>query len=61
MDEGVLRNTVVNQEWERDEAGTWKLTREKRLSGDQGLFGDGPKRAAPAPRPDVHFPSKTIR
>jgi hypothetical protein len=59
IDEGSLRNTQVAQVW-RDEEGTWQLTRERRVAGDIGLFGE-PVQVVRPPSPDVHFESKTIR
>jgi hypothetical protein len=59
VDESTLRSTRVAQHWE-DEEGGWLLTREKRVAGDVGLFGELVLRRGP-PRHDVHFPSKTIR
>lgn len=60
MNEGTLRSTRLMQRWENDKG--WKLVREKRASGDIGLFGEPvivlkPKTAGR----DVHFPSRTIR
>lgn len=60
MAEGLLRNTVVMQQWSNKENG-WQLTREKRVSGDIGLFGENVVVMAPEPRPDVQFPTRTIR
>jgi hypothetical protein len=59
IDEGSLRNTRVAQVW-RDEEGSWQLTRERRVGGDIGLFGERVQVLRP-PSPDVHFESKTIR
>jgi hypothetical protein len=44
----------------RDNDGAWQLTREKRLAGDIGLFGEPVEVLRPVSR-DVHFQSKTIR
>ena len=63
VDEDMLRMTRVEQTW-RGGAGDngWSLVRERRLSGDIGLFGEKIARLdAPAPHGDVQFPSKTIR
>jgi hypothetical protein len=60
MAEGLLRNTLLMQQWSNKERG-WQLVREKRLSGDIGLFGENVAVLAPEPHPDVHFPSRTIR
>jgi hypothetical protein len=60
MAEGLLRNTVVMQQWSNKENG-WQLTREKRVSGDVGLFGENVVVMAPEPHPDVQFPTRTIR
>jgi hypothetical protein len=61
--EDMLRMTRVEQSWRgsTDDHG-WSLVRERRLSGDIGLFGERVARAEPAtPRDDIQFPSKTIR
>jgi hypothetical protein len=55
--EGTIRATRVEQHW-KDDAG-WHLVREKRLSGDSGLFGE-PQPEAPPPRPDKQFATRTI-
>jgi hypothetical protein len=59
VDEGTLHSTQVLQEWS-SETGGWRLVREKRASGDLGLFGEpiGPLRSAP--RPDVQFATRVI-
>lgn len=59
MDEGTLRVTRLAQSWQ-DEGKGWQLMRERRVTGDLGLFGE---RVATndEPHPDVHFASKTIR
>jgi hypothetical protein len=59
-DEGTLRATRVLQEWEAAD-GPWLLVREKRMSGDIGLFGERVAMRETAPRPDVQFPTKVIR
>ena len=59
MDEGSLRSTRLAQIW-KDQPGGWKLTRERRIQGDLGLFGEHVD-TVKAPSPDVHFASKTIR
>lgn len=59
-DEGTLRATRVLQEWEAAD-GPWLLVREKRVSGDIGLFGERVAMQEAAPRPDVQFPTKVIR
>ncbi len=56
--ESLLRTTRVSQEY-RDPGGGFRLVREKRLSGDLGLFGE-PSEREPA-RPDVQFATKTIQ
>lgn len=58
--EGTLRATRVLQEWEAAE-GPWLLVREKRVSGDVGLFGERVAVRDAAPRPDVQFPTHVIR
>lgn len=60
QDQSVLRTTRVLQEWQ-DESGTWQLVREKRVSGDLGLFGEQVAAIDPKPRPDVHFETRVIR
>jgi len=59
MDESALRATRVAQVWRQEEDG-WKLTRERRVAGDVGLFGEHVEVLHP-PSPDVHFASRTIR
>jgi hypothetical protein len=59
MDSGTLMATRVVQEF-RDDAGTWRLTRERRLSGDTGLFGEPGAFVAGERRPDVQFETKVI-
>ena len=58
ISESTLRGTRIAQQW-KEMDGDWLLTREKRVSGDIGLFGEQVE--TPAQRPDVHFSSKTIR
>ena len=55
--EGTMRATRVEQHW-KDDAG-WHLVREKRLTGDSGLFGEPQPEAAPPP-PDKQFATRTI-
>jgi hypothetical protein len=57
--EGTLRATRVLQEWESAD-GPWLLVRERRVSGDIGLFGERVAVQEAAPRPDVQFPTKVI-
>lgn len=59
MDEGSLRATRLAQVWRQQDDG-WKLTRERRVAGDLGLFGEHVEVLHP-PSPDVHFASRTIR
>jgi len=59
-DQGILKTTRVLQEWQ-DEKGNWQLVREKRVSGDLGLFGEVVASLDQAPRPDVHFETRVIR
>lgn len=60
VDQGTLHATRVRQEWS-DTEGAWLLVRERRDSGDIGLFGEPIARADPEPRPDVQFPTRVIR
>ena len=53
-----LRATRVLQSWE-DNGHGWKLASEKRISGDQGLFGEVVL-LQNEPHPDVHLPSRTL-
>lgn len=55
----ILRSTRVTQTWE-DKGKGWKLTREVRASGDQGLFGEVLE-VQDTPHPDVHLPSRTLK
>lgn len=59
-DENVLKTTRVLQGWQNQE-GDWQLVREKRVSGDLGLFGEVVARVEREPRPDVQFPTRVIR
>ena len=59
-DEGILKTPRVLQGWENTE-GNWLLVREKRVSGDLGLFGEAVAKVERGPRPDVHFPTRVIR
>ncbi len=63
LDEDTLRETQVEQTWRgTTEDNGWALTRERRVSGDLGLFGERVARLdSTAPREDVQFASKTIR
>ncbi len=59
VDEGTLHATRVKQEWSSTE-GDWLLERERRDSGDIGLFGEPIAAVDPAPRPDVQFATRVI-
>jgi hypothetical protein len=63
VDENTLHTTRIEQSWRNGEKDRgWVITRERRISGDPGLFGDSIARNdAPEPRGDVQFPTKTIR
>jgi hypothetical protein len=56
--DSLVRSTKLTQEWQNERKG-WKLVRERRLSGDVGLFGE-PLPLLEPPHPDVHRPSRTI-
>jgi hypothetical protein len=56
--DNILRSTRVSQRWE-DSGQGWKMTREKRVAGDLGLFGEV-MTVQDKPHPDVHLPSRTI-
>ena len=56
--DNILRSTRVSQNWE-DNGHGWKLSREKRLAGDLGLFGEVIE-VEDAPHPDVHLPSRSL-
>jgi PBP1b-binding outer membrane lipoprotein LpoB len=56
--DSMLRVTQVHQEWENKKLG-WVLMRERRLSGESGLFGEVMTQLEP-PHPDVHRPSRTL-
>ncbi len=59
VDESQLRATRVAQKW-RTKDGNWQLTREKRIAGDLGLFGEHVEVARPAAK-DVQYPTTTLR
>jgi len=58
VDDDTLRTTRIAQTWKDD--GGWHLTREQRIAGDLGLFGEQIQLEPAAPR-DVQYASKTIR
>ena len=61
LNEGTLKTTRVLQVWKND-TGDWLLTREKRVAGDVGLFGEPVASLEPAePHRDVHFETRVIR
>jgi hypothetical protein len=59
VDESQLRATRVAQVW-RSKDGDWQLTREKRVAGDLGLFGEHVEVVHPEIR-DVQYPTTTLR
>jgi hypothetical protein len=59
VDDGTLHSTRVLQEWASTE-GPWMLVRERRQSGDIGLFGEPVGPTSSTPRPDVQFPTRVI-
>ncbi len=59
VDDGTLHATRVRQEWSSTD-GPWLLVREKRESGDIGLFGEPIVAPKTAPRPDVQFATRVI-
>lgn len=62
-EEDTLHVTRVEQTWRGGiEDKGWMIVRERRVSGDLGLFGERVARAEPVEPPkDVQFVSKTIR
>ncbi len=59
VDEGTLHTTRVHQDFS-DSGGSWQLVRERRESGDVGLFGERTTPVETAPRPDVQFATRVI-
>lgn len=59
LHDNMLRSTRLTQTWE-DKGKGWKLTREVRAAGDQGLFGEVLE-VVDTPHPDVHLPSRTLK
>jgi len=59
VDQGTLHATRVLQEWSSAD-GAWQLVREKRLSGDLGLFGEPVAALDTTPHPDVQFATRVI-
>ncbi|HNS98625.1 MAG TPA: hypothetical protein PKL73_16850 [Polyangiaceae bacterium] len=59
-DDPNLRVTQLAQQWEYGQGG-WKLKDETRNAGDVGLLGETTEYLRPESRPDVHYPSITIR
>ena len=60
VDQGTLQSTRVLQEWSSTDGG-WRLVREKRASGDVGLFGEPVAAVENASRPDVQFATRVIQ
>jgi hypothetical protein len=62
VDEDTLKTTRVEQSWRGgSEDHGWVLVRERRVSGDLGLFGERvARRDAPKAHGDVQFATKTI-
>ncbi len=60
MSEGVLHNTSTKQFWENPKRSGWRLTREQRAGGDNGLFGEQSVDHFVAPRADAHFQTKSL-
>lgn len=61
VNEAQLRSTRIAQEW-HDTGGGFRLVREKRSSGDLGLFGEPlPAPTEPSPRRDAQFATKVIQ
>jgi hypothetical protein len=60
MNEGLLRSTRVQQDWQNSGSG-WELGGERRFAGDIGLLGENVVVLHPEAASDVHLPSKTIR
>jgi len=58
LTDSMLRTTQIIQNWDNKKVG-WVLTRERRLSGEPGLFGEAITQLTP-PHPDVHRPSRTL-
>jgi hypothetical protein len=61
MSEGTLRTTRVEQTFQNGEEGGYRLVREKRVSGDLGLFGERVAQVDSPQHGDAYFPSRTIR
>ncbi len=59
MSEGQMRSTRIMQRWKNEKG--WKLVREKRASGDIGLFGEPVVILGPKQSKDVHFATRSIR
>jgi hypothetical protein len=59
VDDGTLHTTRVLQEWAATE-GPWMMVREKRQSGDIGLFGEPMGPTSAPPRPDYQFATRVI-
>jgi hypothetical protein len=60
MDDSMLHQTRLAQNWSDREKGGWQLTRERRVAGDIGLFGENVEVLRPQPE-NAHFPVTTIR
>lgn len=59
VDESILRTTRLAQTW-TDQEGSWQLTDEAPVLGDDSLFAKTVDHLQ-GQRPDVHLPTKTIR
>lgn len=59
-DEGLLRSTVLCQQWHSEDRGPWRLESERQVQGDRGLFGEKVRSRRLAPAKDTQFESRSL-
>lgn len=58
--EGLLRSTVLSQQWHSEGQGPWRLQAERQIRGDRGLFGEKVQAKHLAPARDTQFQSRSL-
>jgi hypothetical protein len=59
-DEGLLRSTVLCQQWHSEDRGPWRLESERQVQGDRGLFGEKVLTRRMAPVNDTQFETRSL-
>lgn len=59
VDEGLLRNSTILQDWANTDRG-WRITGERHVDGDSGLFGEPMPQVGTPPAGDVHLPTRSL-